>query len=53
MGPDGANYPSAEIKNGLLTARIEQRYGGATQERTYRWNGTGFVQVDGPTAFPR
>ena len=52
VGPEGENYPSASVGNGRLTATIEQRYGNQTQQRTYRWNGTLFVQVAGPTAWP-
>jgi hypothetical protein len=51
-GPEAENYPAARISGQRLTATIEQRYGGAQQERTYRWNGQRFVQVGGPTAFP-
>lgn len=52
LGPLGQNYPAVSISGQRLTATIEQRYGGRVQERTYRWDGQRFVQVDGPTAFP-
>jgi hypothetical protein len=48
----GENYPAARIAGQRLIATVEQRYGSAEQERTYRWNGQRFVQVGGPTAFP-
>jgi hypothetical protein len=52
VGPAGQNYPAARVSGQHLTATVEQRYGNARQERTYRWNGQRFVQVAGPTAFP-
>jgi hypothetical protein len=39
-------------RTGKLILTVEQRHGGVTQERTYRWNGGSFVQVAGPTTFP-
>jgi hypothetical protein len=53
VGPPGENYPSASVAGGRLTATIDQRYGNQTQQRTYRWDGTMFVQVAGPTAWSR
>jgi hypothetical protein len=51
VGPDGEEYPAATIQHGDLVATIDQRYGADVHQRTYRWNGTSFVQVAGPTAF--
>lgn len=52
VGPRGQDYPTARISGQRLTAAINQRYGGAEQNRTYRWDGQRFIQVAGPTAFP-
>jgi hypothetical protein len=53
VGPVGENYPAARVSGQRLIATIQQRYGANTvQERTYRWDGRRFVQVDGPTTFP-
>lgn len=52
VGPVGENYGPVRVRGGRLVASVEQRYGGIVQERTYRWDGRQFVQIDGPTAFP-
>lgn len=53
VGPEGHNYPKARISGGVLTVTVEQRYGQQLrQQRGYRWNGTRFEQVSGPTKFP-
>jgi hypothetical protein len=49
IGPVGQNFPAVRVSGQRVTVTVEQRYGGATQERTYRWNGQRFVQVGGPT----
>jgi hypothetical protein len=54
VGPAGENYQGATVSGNRLTATIQPRYGdrSISQQRVYRWNGTTFVQVAGPTAFP-
>jgi len=52
VGPEGQDYPKVEVRDGALVATIRQRYGPESQVRTYRWDGTSFRQVAGPTAFP-
>ncbi|RKR90710.1 hypothetical protein BDK92_5091 [Micromonospora pisi] len=53
-GPVGENYGTVRVRDGILVATVMQRYSEqpVSQERGYRWNGTRFVQVSGPTAFP-
>jgi hypothetical protein len=51
-GPIGQNTQQLKITDGKLVATIAQRYGSSVQERTYRWNGTAFAQIAGPTSFP-
>ncbi|MFK3980204.1 hypothetical protein ACI2K4_07450 [Micromonospora sp. NPDC050397] len=54
VGPPGQDYGPVKVSGGILTATISQRYQAnpVPQQRGYRWNGTRFVQVSGPTAFP-
>jgi hypothetical protein len=52
VGVSGENYEAARVQDGTLVATVEQRYGDGVQDRTYRWNGTSFDQIGGPTAFP-
>lgn len=53
VGPDGEEYPTVRVRDGVLVATIRQRYSPqVVQERIYRWDGTTFQQVDGPTTFP-
>jgi hypothetical protein len=54
VGPEGYDYPAAKVVDGQLVVTVVRRYTneGARQQRTYRWSGTTFVQVAGPTAYP-
>jgi hypothetical protein len=51
-GPIGQNTQKLRISGGRLILTVEQRQGVLVQERTYRWNGTAFEQIAGPTSFP-
>jgi hypothetical protein len=53
VGPQGEDYPAARVADGRLMVSVRERYGNqVTQQRTYRYAGSRFVQVAGPTAFP-
>ena len=49
VGASGENYEAARVQQGTLVATVKQRYGDGVQDRTYRWNGTSFDQIGGPT----
>jgi hypothetical protein len=58
VGPEGFNYTDIRITAGRLRFALTDRYPEdpelppATQQRAYRWNGSTFTQVSGPTAVP-
>ena len=54
VGPVAMVIEDTAIAGGRLTIRFRTKYidPEVTQERTYRWNGTRFAQVGGPTAIP-
>jgi hypothetical protein len=54
VGPVAMVIEDTTIAGGRLTITFTTKYidPEVTQERTYRWNGTRFVQVAGPTAIP-
>jgi hypothetical protein len=51
-GPLAASYDDVRVTAGKLVVTVTDRYWDEQQTRTYRWNGSRFVQIDGPTAWP-
>ncbi|GAA2478490.1 hypothetical protein [Winogradskya humida] len=52
VGPVGQVINDVTISGGRVVVTVTQKYYDVKQERTYRWNGSRFVQSAGPTAFP-
>jgi hypothetical protein len=51
-GPLAAAYDDVRITGGKLVVTVTDRYWDQQQKRTYRWDGSAFVQIAGPTAWP-
>lgn len=52
VGPLAQVYGPLRITDRRLAVTVTQKYSDTSQQRTYRWNGTRFVQVAGPSTFP-
>jgi hypothetical protein len=51
-GPLAASYDDVRVSGGKLVVTVTDRYWDEQQKRTYRWDGSRFVQIAGPTAWP-
>jgi hypothetical protein len=51
-GPLAAVYDDVRVTGGKLVVTVTAKYSDEQQTRTYRWNGSAIVQIDGPTAWP-
>ena len=51
-GPLAAVYDDVRVTGGKLVVTVTDKYWQEQQKRTYRWTGSAFVQIGGPTAWP-
>jgi hypothetical protein len=51
-GPLAQAYDDVRVTGGKLVVTVTDKYWHEQQKRTYRWNGSAFVQIAGPTAWP-
>jgi hypothetical protein len=52
VGPLAAVYDDVRVTGGRLVVSVTAKYSDEQQKRTYRWDGSAFVQIAGPTAWP-
>ncbi len=51
-GPLAVVYDDVRVTGGRLVVTVTDKYWRERQKRTYRWDGSRFVQTAGPTAWP-
>lgn len=51
-GPLAMVYDDVRVTGGKLVVTVTDKYWHEQQKRTYRWDGSAFVQIGGPTAWP-
>jgi hypothetical protein len=51
-GPLAVAYDDVRVTAGQLVITVTDKYWHEQQQRTYRWNGSAFVQIGGPASWP-